>query len=238
MRKTPQFFRFRDLHPAALNVDYQVHTIQTDGEATVHEILALAEQKQLGAIAFTEHVRKGTDWFPDFVRAVRDAEAEFPALTIYVGCETKANDTHGTLDISESILDASDIVLGSVHRFPNPRGGYYDFNDLTPEDTAAIEFDLAMGMLKSAPIDVLSHPGGMYQRRHGAYPEALFREMMVASLEREIAIEINSSYLVDTDAFLRLCEDVNPFVSIGSDVHRLKDLGHCRDMLRAREVIG
>lgn len=238
MRNTPQFFRYRDLNPVALNVDYQVHTVQTDGEATIQEILALAEQKQLGAIAFTEHVRKGTDWFPDFVKAIRDVEPGFPDLKIYIGCETKANDTNGTLDISEAVLDASDIVLGSVHRFPHPYGGYYDFNDLTPDDVAEIEFDLAMGMLRSAPIDVLSHPGGMYQRRHGAYPEALFREMMLASLEREIAIEINSSYLVDTDAFLRLCEEVNPFVSIGSDVHRLEDLGHCRDMLLAREVAG
>lgn len=234
--RRPRFSRFRDLDRAAVNVDYQIHTVETDGEATIEELLSLARGRGLGSIAFTEHVRRSTDWFPRFAAQVRAAAVDHPELDVFVGCETKANDRRGTLDLSEEILDASEIVLGSVHRFPHPDGGYYRFEDLGREDMATIEFELAMGMVRNAPIDVLSHPGGMYQRRHGAFPEELFREMMTATLERGIAIEINSSYLVDIDSFLRLCAEIDPFVSIGSDVHRPSELGQCRDLLLARGV--
>lgn len=232
MTRPPEFVRFRDLEPDLLNVEYQVHTDRTDGEASVADVLDAAEEKELAAVAFTEHVRRDTAWFPDFARQVRERAERHPELRVYVGCEAKALDDRGSLDASEDVLDLCDVVLGSVHRFPDGRGGVLEFSDVDPERFARMEADLAIGLLRTAPIHVLAHPGGMYQRRFGAYPDYLFREMMEASLERGVAIEINSSYLVDFDAFLRLCDEVNPYVSIGSDAHRLAELGACRDILR------
>ena len=229
--RKPVFRRFRDLTPADINVEFQVHTTWTDGQASAAEILEVAIERQLGAIAFTEHVRLETEWFDDFVRHIREEAARKPDITVYVGCETKAMDEVGTLDVSPAILGACDIVLGVVHRFPDGRGGYLDFKTLSAEETADIEFRLSMGMIRSAPIDVLGHPGGMYQRRHGAFPERYFREMMAATLERGIAIEINSSYLVDPERFIALCDEINPIVSIGSDAHKLDELAKCRNML-------
>ncbi|WP_457663037.1 PHP domain-containing protein [Sinorhizobium medicae] len=227
----PVFHRYRDLSRARLNVELQVHTSWTDGQATALEILQTAKERGLAALAFTEHVREDTTWFPRFRDEVFSAARGFDDISVYVGCETKAMDEDGRLDVSQDILDRCDIVLGVVHRLPDGRGGYLDFKQLSYEETAELEFRLSMGMVKNAPIDVLAHPGGMSLRRHGRFPEACFRDMMTATLERQIAIEINSSYLVDMPAFLALCEEVNPFVSIGSDAHRLSELGHCRDQL-------
>ena len=89
-----------------------------------------------------------------------------------------------------------------------------------------------MAMVRNASIYLLAHPGGMYQRRYGTFNESYFRELMIATLERGIAIEINSSYLVDVESFIQLCKEINPIVSIGSDAHKLEELGNCRDMLR------
>lgn len=47
------------------------------------------------------------------------------------------------------------------------------------------------------------------------------------SLERGIAVEINSSYLRDLPALLELCEEINPYVSVASDMHKLERLGEC-----------
>lgn len=237
MRLRPVFSRFRELKSIDLNVEYQIHTTQTDGEATVLEVLTYGRERGLGALAFTEHVRVSTDWFPGFVSDIRGRAAAFPEVEVFVGCETKAMDESGTLDVSKEILDASDIVLGSVHRFPDGKNGYLDFKKLSAVETADIEFRLAMGMVKNAPIDVLAHPGGMYERRHGALDEKFFGDLMTATLERGIAIEINSSYLVDVKKFLHLCNEINPFVSIGSDVHKLEELGKCRDLLRSWGVV-
>ena len=236
MRHRPIFSRFRELNLDSINVEYQIHTVQTDGEATVDEILRVAHEREIGAVAFTEHVRLDTEWFPDFVSDIRERVVDFPDLRVYIGCETKAMDRDGTLDISSSILEASDIVLGSVHRFPDGNGGYLNFKTLSAEQVAETEFRLAIGMVRYAPIDVLAHPGGMYERRNGAFPKEYFRELMIATLDRGIAIEINSSYLVDVASFIALCEEVNPFVSIGSDAHKLSEIGMCRDMLRGMGI--
>ncbi len=231
MPQGPPFAHFRDLDRSALNVEYQVHTSQTDGEATIEQLLASARQRKLSALAFTEHVRRDTSWFGTFARAVRTAAQAYPDLTVYVGCEAKALDTAGSLDASETILAECDVVLGSVHRFPDGRGRYLDPGALAADACAEREFALALGLVKAAPIDVLAHPGGMSLRQHGSFPEPLFRRLMEAARERGVAVEINSSYLRDVPAFLRLCAEVNPLVSIGSDVHRLEELGRCRDLL-------
>lgn len=228
------FRRFRDLDRESINVDLQVHTNQTDGEGTVEEVLRSARSKSLSAVAFTEHVRRDTAWFDGFVDEIRRASAGYPDLCVYAGCEAKALDTRGGFDASDAIMERSDLVLGSVHRFPDGAGGYLDFKALEQKEFARIEFELALGLLLHAPIDVYAHPGGMYQRRFGEFPRDLMRDLMEASLQREIAFEINSSYLAQpahVEQFLELCDEVNPVVSIGSDVHQLGDMGRCRDTL-------
>jgi putative hydrolase len=234
---SPTLVRFRELTQAGVNVEYQVHTVQTDGKATVEEILHVARERGLAAIAFTEHVRKETTWFDTWASDVRRAAQAYPELKVYVGCETKTLDVSGTLDVTDAILQNCDIVLGSVHRFPDGHGGYLDFKTLDADTLAEMECDLAVGLLLSAPIHVLAHPAGMYQRRYGAFPRHLWRRILEASLERSVAVEINSSYLVDVAAFLELCEEINPYVSIGSDVHALDEIGRCRDMLLERGVV-
>ena len=234
MPRTPvRFRRFRDLDRDAINVDFQVHTTQTDGKGTIAELLHLSRQRGLSAIAFTEHVRRDTPWFGDFARAIRRTAVDFPELRVHVGCEAKALDTDGGLDASEAILAECDIVLGSVHRFPDGKGGLLDFARMDVHECAEREFSLALSLVRRAPIDVLSHPGGMTLRHHGSFPLEMFRRLMVATLERGIAIEINSSYLRDMPAFLGLCAEINPYVSVGSDVHRVEDMGRCRDTLLA-----
>jgi putative hydrolase len=230
------FARFRDLDWQAINCDLHLHTTQTDGKADLNAIMADAAAKGLDRIAFTEHVRKDTDWFPDFAGRIRAAQAQYPTLEVLVGCEAKALDSSGSLDVSDAIRAECDIVLGSVHRFPDGRGGYLDFGELKAAEFAQIELELALGLLSAAPIDVLAHPGGMYARRFGDFPTYLMQIIMEKSLERGIAVEINSSYLTDLPAFLDLCQAINPYVSIGSDMHRLEKLGHCRDSLLAQGV--
>ncbi|HEX5872206.1 MAG TPA: PHP domain-containing protein [Longimicrobium sp.] len=227
----PSFARFRDLAPADVNVDLQIHTDQTDGEASVEQVLAAAAERGLAAIAFTEHVRYSTDWFDGFAARIRRESQRFPGLDTFVGCEAKALDDRGGFDCPRSILDACDIVLGSVHRLPDGKGGFLRFEEMPPDELAEMECEYALGLMRSAPIHVLAHPGGMYQRHFGVYPEPLFRRMMEVSEQTGVAVEINSSYLRDVDAFLRLCQELNPYVSVGSDAHRLDELGRCRDTL-------
>jgi putative hydrolase len=229
--------RYLELTPDDLNVEYQVHTKQTDGQATITEILETAQARGLTAIAFTEHVRKDTTWFPRFAADVRTAAQDYPNLVVLVGCEAKALDSAGTLDLTDDIRARCDLVLGSVHRFPVESGGYMDWDLLDDAAFACVEYELALGLLKSARIDVLAHPGGMYQRRRNQpFPETYLLNMMMVSAETAVAIEINTSYLLDVDGFLKLCSMTNPYISIGSDAHTLEAIGQCRDVLRSKRA--
>lgn len=232
LTKERRWKSFRDLNRSDVDVELHLHTNWTDGEASIKDVLERSAVVGLRQIAFTEHVRYDTTWYPDFTATVRQAAIMWPAVDVLLGCEAKALDNAGKFDASPAILEQCDLVLGSVHRFPDGQGGFLDFASLQQDQFAQIEFDLACGLLEAAPIHVLAHPGGMYSRRFGVdLPESLMRELMERSSARGIAIEINSAYLKDVDTYLRLCAEVNPLVSIGSDMHRLSNLGHCRDTL-------
>ncbi|MCK4598783.1 PHP domain-containing protein [Candidatus Bipolaricaulota bacterium] len=234
--KKQMFARFLDLKWPDINCDMHLHTTRTDGKADIKDVMHYAVERGLSRIAFTEHVRRDTQWFQEFTRQVRAEQKAYPQLEVLVGCEAKALDTEGLLDATDKILAECDIVLGSVHRFPDGRGGYIGFSSLSQEHFAQIEFELAVGLLGAAPIDVLAHPGGMYFRRYTDFPSAMMREILKQSLERGIAVEINTSYIQNLPGFLRLCVEINPYVSIGSDMHRLEQLGECRDRLHAHGV--
>jgi putative hydrolase len=154
-------------------------------------------------------------------------------IKVLVGCEAKALDADGTLDVSDSILAEADLVLGSVHRIPNGSGGFFEFQAMPSTELADVELRFAVGLLKGAPIDVLAHPGGMYQRFKGPFPVDYFRELLNESVRCETAMEISSSYLREPGTFMDLCAELNPHVSIGSDVHELRAMGSCRDLVRS-----
>lgn len=237
MKARARFVPFNELRSQHVNVDLQVHTTRTDGEADLDAVLRLAEERGLGVIAITEHVRRETDWFAEFAAEVRAARAGHAALEVLVGCETKAMDTSGTLDVTDAIRDACDIVLGSVHRMPKEGGGYVDPGAHSREEFGRMELEFALGMIETAPIDVLAHPMGMSMRKHPEFPEDAMRTILSRGKAKSVPVEINTSYLGDHfPRFLELCREIDPIVSIGSDVHKLESLGACRDKLRASGI--
>ena len=67
----------------------------------------------------------------------------------------------------------------------------------------------------------------------GKFPSALMEDLIQEARQKDVAIEINSSYLgEDLAEFLRLCERIDPLVSVGSDAHRLHELGRCGGLVR------
>jgi len=218
------------LSPSAINRDFHMHTRYTDGKADVVDVLRRAEEVGLSEIAFTEHVRKDTDWFARFATEVREAAAA-TALRVWVGCEARILDEDGNLDISDEVRELTDVVLASVHRFPGPDGAPVPFSKVPKPEFAAIERRLALGFLRRGGADVLAHPGGMSLRYGDGFPEEYFVELAEAARAGGVAIELNASYTKDFEPVVRAFRAVDPIVSIGSDAHDLHEIGHCRDRL-------
>ena len=221
----PTFKRFNSLIGEDIKFDFHIHTNQTDGISTPEEMIQKAKDLNLEAIAFTEHVTHESDWFPDFKKRIESLDSN--DIKIYVGIETKALDFNGTLDATEYMLD-SDIVIGSVHRYPSYDGKLIPLENLKmmgQTKVAQIEFNAALGMLKNSRIDVLGHPFGVYSHFYKDMPEEYLFVLFKESLKRKIAIEINTKYIIETEKLFRLFKEVNPYVSIGSDAHKKEDIG-------------
>lgn len=223
----PSLVRFADLEPNWVRREMHLHTNYTDGEGTIEQVIRRAEQVGLAEIAFTEHVRADSEWFPGFAAEVRRLAAASP-VRVLVGAEARIADFQGSLDISPEIRSHCDLVLASVHRFPSPKGERLEFADIEEIGFAETEYRLALGFLKKGGAEVLAHPGGMSLRRFKQFPLDYFSSLMEEARKADIAIEINSSYhhLV-FDQYLALLQTTNPLVSIGSDAHELQRIGDC-----------
>ncbi len=212
-----------------------MHTDWTDGEASVAAVIRRAHDVGLAELAFTEHARSDSSYYPDFFREVDSAGAATPDLTIYRGFEVKALGDDGTLDISSAMQAAADIVLGSVHSFPLPDGSVAPAARFGERAAYDMEFNLAKGIIDGGNADVLSHAGGMCLRTFGVFPTEYMEELIALAARKSVAFEINTSYHAAVlDPLLSLLARHDPPVSVGSDAHRLDEIGTCRDLLRER----
>lgn len=220
----PLFRNFNDLKE--LDFDYHMHTNQTDGRSTADEMINKAKENNLKSIAFTEHVNFENDWFDDFKKHILSRRM-YEQMTIFIGIETKILDIEGTIDASEDIINKSDIVVGSVHRFPDGNGGLIPLNEVKKMGEAKAietEYNLALSILKNKDVDVLGHPFGICTRENIPIPEEYIEKILLAAKRENKVVEIDTRYLM-TKTFFNMLRKVNPLVSVGSDAHHVDEIG-------------
>ena len=234
-KSKPKFKRFNDLRPKDITFDFHIHTDYTDGHSTPEEMVNKAIQLKLKAIAFTEHVNKTSYWFNEFSDRINLLKKN-ENIKIFLGIETKANDFNGNLDATEEMIKKSDIVMGVVHRYPNGKDGLIpleEIKSLGQKKSAEIEFKLAMGLLENNKnIDVFGHPFGVYSKFFKQLPQKYMRKLMEKAAEKNIAIEINTKYLLEKDKFFFLLKEINPLISIGSDAHHIDEIAKDFDIIK------
>jgi putative hydrolase len=103
----------RDL---ALDEDYHVHSTFSDGESSIVQNVRAARERGLRTLCLVDHVRRGTEWLPEFTAAVAPFRG-LPGPRVLAGVEAKILDTSGRLDLPPG-LDGIDLVLIADHQFP------------------------------------------------------------------------------------------------------------------------
>lgn len=206
-------------------IDSHLHTSWTDGESSVSEVYLRACEIGLDAILYSEHCRKSSnDWFGNFAKEVRGVK--HMGCNAYVGAECKVENYDGDIDISSEIENHCDLIMASVHRFPDSSGGSIPFGDVSQADAVQLEFDLSWEALANPKVDILGHMFGMCYKRYSISPpiekiEALVRR----AVERNVAIEINSHYHRDREELLFICQSYGALVTFGSNAHDLHSIG-------------
>lgn len=224
----PVFHRFTGVMQERPAQDLHIHTTITDGSSTLEEYVKRAIELNLQEIAFTEHVRRSSSWFPSFVEQVELLQESYRnTIQIYHGIEAKILDLDGHLDATDEMLDTAQIILGSVHRFPQfCMKGYGNMHEIPRDEFARIEFSLSEAIITKSEADVLAHPGGMYARKFRVpFPERYQETLIALANKYDTAIEINSSYLQEVSFNCALFYRLNPCISLGSDAHKKDELG-------------
>jgi putative hydrolase len=217
--------------------DFHIHTNWTDGKHSVVEMHDAAVALGLEKILFSEHARKtSTDWFHDFAAEVRDLPSNL--CQALVGVECKVEDFEGNIDTAPEIIAACDLVMVSVHRFPNGKGGVHEFSSVSKDQALDIEFQLSWEVLSNPNVDILGHPFGMSCQRFSIDPpDDLVLRLAKRAAEYNVAFEINSHYHAKPWRMIEICREADAPISLGSNAHSKNNLGEINRMLKGLESL-
>ncbi|HWG36901.1 MAG TPA: DNA polymerase/3'-5' exonuclease PolX [Terriglobales bacterium] len=203
--------------------DLHMHTVASDGKATIQEMAAAAAARGYQYIAVTDHsqalaMANGLDEkrMLEHLSRIRGVEADFqvahPGFRILAGVEVDIL-SDGRLDLDDAVLAQLDIVIGSIHsRFDQSR----------EETTARL-----LRAVANPNLDVLGHPSGRLLLRREAYAYD-FEKVLQASAAAGVAMEINASpeRLDLNDVQARQCKLQGVPMLIDTDAHHPRHLAN------------
>ncbi len=123
----------------------------------------------------------------------------------------------GRLTIDDSFRKEIDILIGSVHYLPSdPLENKRDVLDRWSRHTR---------QLMNSGIDVLGHPFRWISNQLPVSKDIVHQIVMEAK-NTGIALELNGHFVVSTDVdMLQVCAELGVPVSIGTDSHKLSEIG-------------
>ncbi|MCK9250888.1 MAG: DNA polymerase/3'-5' exonuclease PolX [Solirubrobacteraceae bacterium] len=208
----------RLIEPGDLRGDLHMHTVASDGRATVEQMATAARDRGLEYVAITDH--SASHGFGDAVSAeqlrtliaeVRDVDARLDGITVLAGSEVNIG-TDGGLDYDDDLLAELDWVVASVHTA-------FD-RDPTARIVAACEHP---------SVDVVGHPTGRLIGSRAPY--AVDVEAVIAAAARTgTFLEINGSPRRRDlhEVHARAARDAGVLLCIDSDAHRPDTLANTR----------
>ena len=114
-------------HPTAIDpdelvrMDMQTHSTFSDGRDSIADNVAEAERRGLRRLTCTDHVRRDTDYLPEYVAEIRRVR-EGTDVEIVCGIEAKVLDTDGALDMPDELPDGIEVLYAADHQVATPDG--------------------------------------------------------------------------------------------------------------------
>jgi len=214
--------------------EYHIHTLFSDGVATIRECAKRAHDKGLSRIVFTEHTEpwktKMSGWFTEYVSDVRETAQHYSGvMEIYLGVEAAATDFDKGLELTEEMGQEADYILGAAHRYPGLDG--QRVRNLPSNECMRLEFATLMALANNPKIDAIAHIGGTCSQYGCEFPDELAEEVVRTACRNGIAIELNSRYHKPLSNLYDICVRENALITIGSDAHTPDDIGNSYSML-------
>jgi putative hydrolase len=190
-----------------LREDFHVHSTYNDHSApdlTIANVVRQAEELNLVTVAFTEHIRKTSNWLTEYLREIESFSKDSP-VKIIPGFEAKIL-MDGSINCPEE-YGKNYFLIASFHTL------YHDKSVWLNALTRAIE---------NPSVDVIGHIA----------PETTFRmeqseveDLACLIVKNKKIIEINAKYHRPPPEWIVLFTEKGVKFHLGSDAHRLEDIG-------------
>ncbi|KAB1192213.1 DNA polymerase/3'-5' exonuclease PolX [Haloferax sp. MBLA0076] len=202
--------------------DLHTHTNWSDGDNTIAEMVAAAEERGYDFHVVSDHatgpgmvggVGVDDDELLEQIDEVR-AVAEDASITVFTGVEANV-DAEGGLSVADDVLDHLDVVVASPH-------------SALDQDRETATERLVRAMEHPA-VDVLGHPTGRLINRRPGLPLD-YERLAEAAVENGVALELNASpYRLDLNGeALKIAVEAGATIAIDTDAHRPAELDHAR----------
>ncbi len=201
--------------------DLHMHTVESDGRATLREMAEAARAFGYEYIAITDHSKalamaNGLDEkrAVDFASAVRKLNRDGLGIRVLSGLECDIR-RDGSMDLADSALAELDLVIGSVHSYMNLEGA-----EMT---------DRLLKALGNPHLRILGHPTGRVLLHRDSFPFD-FERIADEAARRGVCLEINASpERLDLDAtLLRAAKAKGCRFTISTDAHHPKHLANIK----------
>jgi DNA polymerase (family 10) len=198
--------------------DLHVHTVMSDGHATMRQLAQEAKRLGYEYLGLTDHspslrIAHGlsTEDLLDSVEEARQVSEE-EGIVVLRGSEVDILED-GSLDYPREVLSQLDFVIASVHSLFH-----------MPEEEMT---ERVLRAISDPEVNILGHPTGRLLGRREAYKIDLERVMEHAH-RQGVALELNGyPYRLDlNDLNCRRAKERGVKLSIGTDAHALEDLNH------------
>jgi DNA polymerase (family 10) len=215
-RKLPKLVELRDIRG-----DLHMHTVESDGRATLEEMALAAKAQGYEYIAITDHSKalamaNGLDEkrVVEFAARVREMDQKALGIRVFSGleCDIKRD---GSMDLAEDALAELDFVVGSVHSYLN-----LEEAEMT---------DRLLRALESKSLKVIGHPTGRVLMHRDPFPFD-FDAVSSACARKNVCLEINASpeRLDLTASLVRAAKARGVKFVISTDAHHPKHLANMR----------
>ena len=212
-----------------MRTDGHLHSSFSDGLNTPEEMVIKALELGYKEIVFADHVRRTTDWIPEYVAEIRRLNAKYTDIAIYVGIEAKVIDLDGHLDVRNDLYQQVDFVLAAFHRIPCGANAFLTSNQIYRDrnKACALWTEAMLRLLEYGRFSWIAHPTGILSRYHIDLTEELELEIAEKAAEATCIMEISCKRGVPTKRFRKLLLQTGVPLIWGSDSHSIADLVDC-----------